>query len=65
MTVASRIRELRKKKGISQRHLAQCLSISAPSYCYKEKGMRSFKVKEIAIIARALDVSPCIFLPNK
>ncbi|MFS8214766.1 helix-turn-helix domain-containing protein [Paenibacillus sp. S29] len=56
MLVHSKIRDLRKSKGMTQTFVAQEVGISAQSYNMKEWGERNITAIELAKIAKVLDV---------
>lgn len=64
MNTGEKIVEARKKKGLSQKALAEKLGISAPALLQWEKGLRTPTVKTLKKIADALDVSYIDLLAN-
>ena len=57
MTIGRKIRELRKKAGISQNELGKRLQISQQQIAQYESGKRAPKIETVEKIARALGVS--------
>jgi transcriptional regulator with XRE-family HTH domain len=54
MLFANKISQLREDRGLLQRQLSAALEIDTPMYSKIERGERSVKRKQIAIIARLL-----------
>jgi transcriptional regulator with XRE-family HTH domain len=66
MNIHQRIRDIRKSKGVTQKHIAEkCLLISTSAYCMKEKGKRPFRADELLKIACELNVNPQIFFGDQ
>jgi ribosome-binding protein aMBF1 (putative translation factor) len=59
------IRNYRKSKGISQKHIAKELNISVSGYNMKELGKRPINTDELQIIAKSLGVSPSYFFEEE
>ena len=55
--VALNIMSLREEKGILQKDFAAMIEMSKSTYCDKENGKSDLTIKEISLIATALDVS--------
>ncbi|MDQ1160442.1 transcriptional regulator with XRE-family HTH domain [Chryseobacterium sp. SORGH_AS 447] len=55
--IQGRLRNLRKKKGISQKEIARILSIDISSYCRKENGKSKIHDDEWEKLATILNVS--------
>jgi transcriptional regulator with XRE-family HTH domain len=56
MNIVKNIIGIRKEKGISQEVIANALELDTAVISNIEKGKRELKVKELEIIAKALDV---------
>lgn len=52
-----RLQELRKKRGLSQRTLAELLSVSQQTYSRYERGRRRLSVQAAVTLARLYHVS--------
>lgn len=52
-----KVKEYRKKKGYTQKELAEKLGIKQNSYSDKENGKRGFNVKELLLLEKILDAS--------
>lgn len=57
MEIEKIIREIREKKGINQQVIADALNVDVAVVSNIEKGKRQLKVKELEIIAIALEMS--------
>ncbi len=51
------MKELRINKGYTQEYMAKMLNIKQSSYCLKENGHRSFKIKELLKLQEIFKVS--------
>ena len=51
------VKEYRKKKGYTQKEIADILGIKQASYSDKERGRRGFTVEELLILEDVLNVS--------
>ena len=60
----NKIREIRIKKNISQRCLAELISTSQPALAAYETGQKTPKLETLSRIAAALDVSVLALLPS-
>ena len=63
--IGQKIRELRKRKGISQMDLAEKIGLSFQQIQKYEKGVNRISVSRLYQIARALDVDICIFFEEE
>lgn len=59
----NRIRELRLKKGMSQKELAESVGITQAQVARIETGKRSFNFDFIPVLAKALGCKPYELLP--
>lgn len=64
MTVGERIRDIRKKKGLSQKELAQMIGTTQQNYQQLESGKRKPKWEQCAKIAHALGLSINYFIES-
>ena len=62
MEMKDRIREARKKKGITQKQLAEIVGVRNSSVCNWEKGLNRPDPDTIELICGALDVTPAYIL---
>jgi len=58
VSIGSRIRTARKAKGMTQKELSTMASVSATSIVYWERDEIEPKSKNLASLARALNVAP-------
>ena len=59
----TKIKELRKLKGLTQQNMAERLGYKSKSgYCQLEKGEVKLTLEKIEIIAEVLGVNPQVFL---
>jgi transcriptional regulator with XRE-family HTH domain len=56
MNIVQNIIKIRREKGISQEYIANALHLDTAVVSNIENGKRELKVKELEIIAKALDV---------
>ncbi len=56
-----RLREMRERRGMSQRELASLLNISPSSVTQWERGTRALPIVRVAQLAKALGVAPGAF----
>lgn len=52
-----KLRGKRVEKGYTQPELAKLIGISTNAYCMKERGIREFRVREINMLLKLLDVT--------
>lgn len=64
MDVKNRIRELRKKKNMTQQELAKLVNMDYTHIGRIEKGERTLDVEYLDIFAKALDCEPWEILPQ-
>lgn len=57
LEMGSRIRELRKRKGMTQEQLAEKLEISPKHMSCIERGLSGMSIEHLSNIAKVLDVS--------
>lgn len=57
MYVLTRIREIRKEKGLSQKEIAKMINMNQTQYSRYERGENEIKVNVLIDICRALEVS--------
>lgn len=57
MTFSEILKQIRIKKGFSQKEIAERLGVSQPSYAQYENGKRKPKIETLKRIASALNVS--------
>lgn len=50
-----RLKELREKKGMSQKQIAEAIGISQPAYCYFENGEKLLSVAVVRKLAQVLN----------
>lgn len=62
MTFSKNLKQIRIKKGFSQKEIAERLGVSQPSYAQYENGKRNPKLETIQKIAHALDVNPLVLI---
>ena len=62
VAIGKRIRNERKKKGLSQLHLAELSDLSVDSISHIERGNTKFSLPSIIAIANALNVTVDCFL---
>ena len=62
MNFGDKLKEERKKKGMSQKELGQKLGVSQAMIAQYEKGDRTPKIETINKIAQALDINPSILI---
>lgn len=62
MNFGDKLKEERKKKGMSQKELGQKLGVSQAMIAQYEKGDRAPKIETINKIAQALDINPSILI---
>lgn len=53
-----RIAEMRNERGLSQRELADLISLDASAVSRIESGARGLSARELIVLAKAFDVSP-------
>ena len=53
--IGDRIKELRKKKGYTQQHVADITGIKVTAICHYEKGNRVPNIRNLIKIASALE----------
>ena len=57
MLFGNRFKELRKKSGLLQKHIAAELDIDTPMYSKLERGIRLPKKEQLSILAKLLKVT--------
>ncbi|MBD3317669.1 MAG: helix-turn-helix domain-containing protein [Chitinivibrionales bacterium] len=62
--IGTRIREIRKAKGLSQEDLAKEVSLERPSIVLIESGRQKLPIDRLYAIARVLEVQPQDLLPS-
>ena len=65
VAVGSRIREVRKKRRISQEELGFRCQLDRTYVSSVERGHRNLGITNLKRIARALDVRPAVLLPDR
>ena len=65
MDIGSRIKDVRKKKNISQSQLAESINSSQSALAAYENGRKTPKIETLSRIASALDVSILDLLPKE
>jgi len=60
--LGARVRDLRRKKGMTQQGLAQALRLSVAYVSLIERGRRNPPVTTVVAVARALGVAPRLLL---
>lgn len=58
MILGSRIKELRKKKGLTQQQLADLINVTKVSICCYEKGNRTPNLETFVDLVNVLDTTP-------
>lgn len=58
LSFGNKIKELRKKKGLTQAQLAEALNLSVNFIGMVERAQRNTKVENVFKLARVLEVSP-------
>lgn len=58
MFVGSRIKELRKSKGLTQQQLADMVNVTKVSICCYEKGTRFPNIETFCDLVRCLETTP-------
>ncbi|MBO6145541.1 MAG: helix-turn-helix transcriptional regulator [Bacilli bacterium] len=58
MILGSRIKELRKKKGLTQQQLADLINVTKVSICCYEKGNRTPNLETFIDLINVLDTTP-------
>lgn len=62
--IGSRIRDIRKAKGLSQEDLAKEVSLERPSIVLIESGRQKLPIDRLYAVARVLEVQPQDLLPS-
>lgn len=55
--VPSRLKAARVEGGFTQKQLATCIGMATPTYSMKERGLRTFSIKEVYKIISALHLN--------
>jgi len=61
MGIGRKIAEVRKQKGLTQKHIATKMNRTPQWLSNIERGVRSISADELAQVANILEVSPSIF----
>ncbi len=58
------VKALRTERGMSQNQLAKKAGVSQSGLCAIERDTKSPSIKTVALLAKALDVSPIVFFED-
>ena len=61
MTISSKIKKTREKKGFSQEYMAENLNISQSAYSKLERRDKAINIEKLIEISRLLEVDPMDF----